>query len=174
MAKPNPETNFVNEAIFFFNGQINNSEFAEIKGYSKQNIADYVRSYICYEMVTDLKVTKEEWLDTVQGYEEEFKTDLFPLRRCFAVAKLHTILQNDYGNDVKGCKDFFVYFFIWVKNKQTEEVNYIISGIRVKHSLLKETKGWFYDGDKINHKIIKFFIHLVAMESINKLKGGEK
>ena len=173
MAERNPRTNFMDEALFFFQGQINQSEDKEIENYKKENILDYVQSNICYELVQSLKVTKEEWLGMVQDYEREFKAKLHSLKRCFPVAKFNTIMQNDFGNDVNGCKDFFVYFFFWVKDKQTEEINYIISGVRVKYSALKETKGWFYDGEKISYKITKYFLHCVAKETINKLKGGE-
>ena len=173
MAERNPETNFMDEALFFFQGQINQSEDEEIENYKKENISDYVLSNFCFEIVQSLKVTKEEWYGIVREYEEEFKARLHSLKKCFSMAKFHKILQNDFGNDVNGCTGFFVCFFFWVKDEQKEEVNYIISGVRVKYSDLKETKGRFYDGEKISYKITKYFLNYVAKQTINMLKGGK-
>ena len=95
MAERNPETNFMDEALFFFQGQINQSEDKEIENYKKENILDYVQSNFCFEIAQSLKVTKEEWLGMVQDYEREFKAKLHSLKRCFPVAKFNTIMQND-------------------------------------------------------------------------------
>ena len=148
------------------------SEDADIKAYKRDNIEDYVRSNMCYEDATNLKVTKDEWLVMVQGYEQQLNISLFPLKRCFSTDKFNTVVQNDYGNEVKGCKDFFVYFFCWVK-ENNGDVTYLLSGIRVKHSGLAGTKGWFSDGDMVNHKITKLFIHQLAKQTILQFGGGK-